>query len=489
MSKPVDKQDFLAGLTCRTQGWYVHHAPDEIPGPGLKWRFWIGDDVHERARRWLGAGTMLPRTPQDAAIAAAQDAVAKRNNTMFFEATFAWNGCVVRADAIRSHGTEWDLIEIKSGKSPDDGEKVKAEYVDDVAYTCMVARGAGLKVSRSFLVLINRDYRLNGTAEMFTYVDVTELVNARAAEMAAVADDVATKAAAAERPAPEMIFECKNCDFFATECVGRDIPDPLFIIPRINAKKFEALKQYERISRVPPDADLTPIQRGVVDVIQSGQPKVDLDELNILDTLQWPVRYLDFEAVTPHLPWFEDVAPYETLPFQYSLHVIDAPGAEVRHSEYLAPIADDWRRDMTETLLRDLGDAGSIVVYSGYEKGRLRALGERFPDLADKLNAAIERLFDLEVVFKKGYQHPGFGGRTSIKKVLPVMAPEPELSYKQLAVNNGDDATGVFGLMRVGVTDAEFVDAQRERLLEYCKLDTYAMVRLHSATEALRRDG
>jgi len=484
MTALVAKKAFLAGLLCRTQGWFVQHAPPEIPGPGLQWRFWVGGDVHERARQWLGAGTMLRRTPLEAAISETHEAVETFADKLLFETTFTWNGLVARADAIRSMGSEWDLIEIKSGKSPDEGEKLKADYVDDLAYTRMVAGGAGLKVSRCLLVLINRDYRLNGTAEMFAYLDISEQVNVRVAEMLEVAEDVALKVGGDARPEPAMILECKDCAYFDTECVGVGIPDPLFIIPRISAKKFDALKVYERISRLPPDADLTAIQRGVVDVIQSGQPRVDHDGLMILDQVRWPVRYLDFEAVTPHLPWFEGAVPYETVPFQYSLHLIEALGAEVRHIEYLAPIEGDWRRDMTEAMLRDLGDTGSIVVYSGYEKGRLRALGDTFPDLKSNLDAVIERLFDLEQVFKKGYQHPDFGGRTSIKKVLPVMVPE--LSYKRLAVNNGDDALGVFGLMRVKEMDEALVPAKREQLLRYCELDTMAMVRLHQTTLALR---
>jgi Domain of unknown function(DUF2779) len=493
MSSLVAKKAFLAGVTCRAQGWYVHHAPAEIPGPGLQWRFWAGADVHEKARAWLGppgAGTMLRRTPVDAAAADTRAAITTSFEGLLFEATFIWNGLVARADAIRPAGTAWDLIEVKSGKSPGEGDKLKQEYVDDLAYTQMVAHGAGLRISRALLVLINRDYRLNGSAEMFAYVDITDEVNARAAVFALVAEDIARSASAPERPEPEFIFACKDCPFFATDCLGVGVPDPLFIIPRINAKKFEALKAYGRIADLPPDADLTAIQRGVVDVIQGGRPRVDADALQVLDQLKWPVYYLDFEAVNPHLPWFEQTAPYETVPFQYSLHVLDSPGAEPRHFEFLAGIEGDWRLLMTETLLRDLGPPGtesaegSIVVYSGYEKGRLRALAQTFPTLEPQINAVLDRLFDLEPVFKNGYQHPGFLGRTSIKKVLPVMVPE--LSYKTLAVNNGDDALGVFALMRVGAMDAEHVPVQRKQLLEYCKLDTYAMVRLHQAAAKLR---
>ena len=486
MTTRVAKRAFLAGVTCRTQGWYLHHAPDEIPGPGLQWRFWVGGHVHERARAWIGDGMMLRRTPLEAAVEDTQASVADASHQLLFETTFVWNGLVARADAIRRHGIEWDLIEIKSGKFKPD-EKVNAEYVDDLAYTRMVAGGAGVKVARSLLVLINGEYRLNGTAEPFAYVDVTELVSARAAEFQAIADDVATKVAADERPTPELIFACRKCDYFESDCVGRGVPDPLFLIPRITEKKFEALKHYERISRLPADVDLTDTQRRVVDVLQAGTPKVNHDGLVVLDQVQWPVRYLDFESVSPPFPWFEECEPYQMVPFQYSLHQQDAPGADVVHKEYLAPADGDWRLYMTEVLLHDLGTTGSIVVYSSFEKQQLGLLAKTFPALADQINAVIARLFDLEQVFKSGYQHPEFLGRTSIKKVLPVMVRD--LSYKSLVVNNGDDALGVFGLMRVKVMDEAVVPAKREQLLRYCELDTLAMVRLHEAAAKLRGSG
>ena len=177
----------------------------------------------------------------------------------------------------------------------------------------------------------------------------------------------------------------------------------------------------------------------------------------------------------PHLSWFANRPPYDATPFQYSLHTVAQPGDTAEHVAYLAPAEGDWRRALTEQLLAHLGDSGSIVVYSSYEKTRLKALAELLPDLAGPLGHVVERLFDLERVFAQGYVHPDFGGRTSIKKVLPVMVPE--LTYDDLPVNNGDDAAGVFGLMRVGEYPTETHPAHRERLLAYCKLDTLAMLR------------
>ena len=211
-------------------------------------------------------------------------------------------------------------------------------------------------------------------------------------------------------------------------------------------------------------------------MIRSGEPRVSAG-LAQLDAVSWPAYYLDFETVSPTLPWFDQDGAHEQHPFQFSVHVCDAPGHVVAHHEYLAQCEGDWRRDFVERLLDVLGDAGSVVVYTDFEKKVLNAMANPFPDLADRIAMVIRRIFDLHAVVKSGYCHPGFQGRTSIKKVLPVMVPE--LGYEGMAVNEGNSASGVFGLMRVGVYHEESVEQHRRDLLEYCKLDTLAMVRVH----------
>src|SRR5437867_4012754 len=128
MTRFVDKRAFLAGRACLTQGWYVHHAPGEIPGPGLQWRFHAGADVARRAREWLGDGRYLPRTPLDSALQVTAEAVKDGKSNLLFEASFAWNRLVARADGLSRVEGGWTIIEIKSGKSPADGS-VKEEYL------------------------------------------------------------------------------------------------------------------------------------------------------------------------------------------------------------------------------------------------------------------------------------------------------------------------------------------------------------------------
>lgn len=478
---PIPKHAVLAALDCPTKGWRVLRESTAPASPGLEWRFHEGQQVQRLARTWLGPGTVLPGGRTQAALDSTTAAIANPSNALIFEASFASDGCIARADGLRRTTSGWELLEIKSGSfSPD--KKVKGEYMDDIGYTAAVMAASGVTPTRVTLVLVNADYT-HGTGDaLITATDVTTDALDRAAVFR---DNLADVAATLEgdAPAASLCFSCRNCDYYGTSCVDIGIPDPLFIIPRISEKKFDELKPFGRIAALPPDTKLTEIQAGIVDVIRTGVPSVDRAVLAALDVLTPPIYYLDFEAVAPAVPVFAGTRPYQKHPFQYSLHVLTVPG-EMEHREFLADHSTDWRRALAAALLDDLGNSGPIVVYSNYEELCLKQLAAWFPDLAPRLEAAIARLFDLERVVK-GYVHPGFQGRTSIKKVLPVMSPE--LSYDALAIAGGEDAAAVFAFMWLGVYPEGEHERHRAALLQYCHLDTLAMVRVHEGLKEVRR--
>lgn len=484
MSETIDKRIFLAGFDCHTRGWFAQRMEKEALSRGLSWRFHMGAEIGRAAREWLGPGRLLPTAPEEIAIAKTQQALSDPGGGILFEASFRSGAMVARADALKRDADGWRLIEVKSGSAPEPGKLVSDDYRDDIAYTASVAQKAGLKVGALSLVLLNRAYRLGGPAPQFMEVDVTAQAMPRVAEFQAHSTEIGARVTAPDKPKPIYQFGCKGCPFFATSCLGVGIPDPLFTLPRLSAAKFAEWREYLRLSDLPETVKLTDNQRQVWTVIRSGTPHIDPAELALMDEVAYPVHYLDFEAVSPPVPWFVDSPPYQAEPFQYSLHIRDTPDSPEEHVAYLAPSEGDWRRDLIVQLLEHLGDKGSIVVYSSYEKTRLNALSMLFPDLSDPIAAIVDRLFDLENVIKHGYIHPDFGGRTSIKKVLPVVAPD--LTYKGLAITNGEDAAGSFGLMRVGQIPLAQHKAEREALLKYCHLDTLAMLRLHEALLKLR---
>ena len=131
------------------------------------------------------------------------------------------------------------------------------------------------------------------------------------------------------------------------------------------------------------------------DAIVSGQPYVAKDLKQLLQPFGPPACYLDFEAMMPPIPLYEGTRPYQTIPFQWSLHSIDADGA-IAHKEFLADGINDPRRQFAETLIEALATSDvPIIVYSRYEQTRLRELATDFSDLGAPLDAAIARLRDL----------------------------------------------------------------------------------------------
>lgn len=90
-------------------------------------------------------------------------------------------------------------------------------------------------------------------------------------------------------------------------------------------------------------------------------------------------------------------------------------------------------------------------------------------------NHLNERVYDLGDFINHGmYIHPGFKGSWSIKNVLPVMVPE--LSYSDMEIGKGDQAMMLWWRLINDDLSMEEAEKTKMALLEYCKLDTWAMV-------------
>lgn len=201
------------------------------------------------------------------------------------------------------------------------------------------------------------------------------------------------------------------------------MPDPDPNLAKLGSKKdwLEKPRKYRATSAPkawPPDTAPT-INREMI--------KQFLDELNI------PYTFLDYETLMSLIPYFDGLRPYQQVPFQYSLHFLQTPDTSLEHREYLHQENSNPSRPLTEQLLADIGDVGTVLVwYEGFEKSRNTELGEMIPEYKHAMERLNGRVIDLMTPFKeKWYDDPRFEGSASIKKVLPVLCPE--LSYKHLA--------------------------------------------------------
>src|SRR5262249_52381806 len=148
------------------------------------------------------------------------------------------------------------------------------------------------------------------------------------------------------------------------------------------------------------------------------------------------------------------------------------------HSEFLDLSGYDPSARFAEALIAGCASVGPVFVYhAGFEAARIIELADRFPRLASPLLAINERLVDLLPVARRNYYHPAQHGSWGSKSVLPTIAPD--LSYDRLVgVQDGGMAmTAYLEAVHTQTTSAR-KDELRRQLLDYCSLDTYALVRL-----------
>ena len=280
------------------------------------------------------------------------------------------------------------------------------------------------------------------------------------------------------------------CEFW-DQCTADKPADWIRYLPRLSqasASDLEALG-IESISLIPPNFPLTSKQLIIRDATASGHPYVAPDLARLLRSCGPPACYLDFEAMMPPIPLYEGTRPYQTIPFQWSLHAIDADGV-LHHREFLAEGGCDPRRRFAETLIEALAAFdGPILVYSAYEQTRLKELAGEFPDLSASLNALIARLVDLLPIVRAAVYFPEFQFSNSIKSVAPALCPG--FGYDDLeGVADGAAASAAFLRLASGfLTIPEQVEQLRAALLTYCQRDTLAMVELHRALTRLALPG
>ncbi len=475
----ITKNIFLNTLFCRTFGWRLANGkiPKEL-SPTTLFRMEEGKEIGRRARAMFPEGVFVRETEYVTAAKRTAECLREHSCRNIFEGAFLFENFITRAD-ILTRATDdygWDLIEVKSSVNQ------KAEFIDDMAYTTLIAQEAGFSPNAVKLMLVDRNYRLGmDPQKLFQTVDCTEQVMARVDDFTPYLPLIGSLISQPIEPEPVLSYKCKNCEEFP-ECTGKDIDCPIFIIPRLQQKKADEMIEQGVVcvQDIPDDFPLSANQKKVVECVKCGLIRVDPVIKDMLQEIQWPAYYLDFETTMTALPLYPGIGPYEKIPTQYSIHFCDQCGCINIHRQYIANPKTDCRREFAERLLEDLAGGGSIITYSSFEKTVIRAVTDSFPDLGEPLRQIMNRIVDLEK-FVHRLDHPEFRGRTSIKVVLPVLVPD--LSYDGLEIANGDMAMVRFAMMARETIPEHKWEETCVALLEYCKMDTLAMVRLHEALE------
>ena len=489
----LSKSRYMAGLQCLKRLYletYCRELADPIDA-GQQARFDSGTGVGELARKRFPGGRLVHEKYYEHEQAARTTRRLLRTVPVppLYEAAFSFEGIRTRVDVLhKSDGPGFDLVEVKSTT------KVKPEHIPDVAIQMHVLEGVGIPVDRAWLMHVNNGYVYEGgpydLEQLFSLEDVTERARGFAADN--IPDDLAQMWEALQQetePDIETGGHCNKpytCSFFG-HCHRNEPEHPVRQLPRLGEKLWVRLREagIGAIRDVPADfPGLNDAHLRVRDSVIAGKPFVGPDLGETLNEIAYPASFMDFETVGPALPLYVGTRPYQTVPFQWSLHIRDADGT-LSHREFLNGDADDPRERFVLSLLDAVPSQGSVVVYSRYEKARLNELANLFPQYKSRLDALCARLFDLLEVVRSHYYHPGFHGSYSLKSTLPALAPD--LAYADLEIESGDLASIEYARMISSDTPESEKAQIRANLLAYCKRDTEALVRVMDALQAEAR--
>ena len=483
----LSKSRFMAGLQCLKRLYLEcnHRDLADPVSPGQQAIFDSGTAVGELARTRFPGGTLVEEEhfEHSQAVRTTEELLHDPSVPALYEAAFTSEGVRTRVDVLsRISDFEFDLIEVKSSTS------VKDEHIQDVAIQRHVVESSGVTVRATYLMHIDSCYVYRGgdyeVDQLFALADVSDEVGDYAefeltSDLARMWESLETEQTLQTETGPHCRIPYV-CPFFG-HCHQDEPEHPVRELPRLSKGLRDRLKTSggDALVDIPRDfPGLSGLQRRVLKSVASGEPWVGPDLASRLSEITFPASFLDFETLSPAVPLYRDTRPYQPMPFQWSLHVLDS-GGELTHRAFLDDAQDDPRERFVMSLLDAVPPEGSVVTYSSYETGVMNRLAQSFSQHADRLMDLCGRVIDLLQLIRGNYYHPGFHGSFSLKSVVPALVPG--LVYDDLDIPEGLTAAAAYaGLVAGEIPDSDG-QATREALLAYCARDTEVMVRLYDA--------
>ena len=490
----LSKSDFLNHQMCPGYCWMVKHRPELVPtdvDPLTTRRLHQGEVVEALVRTMYPTGVLIDTLDPIDALRRTEAAIAAGAETIFQAAVLTESGLLARADILTRapHGC-WDLIEVKASTDPRD-------HRIDAAFQAIAFMRAGYELRSIQIMHLDRAYRRAGEPnphQMMVFHDVTRYVDDHLMRVTEHIDRACAAIDDPETPAPcacHLNTKSRRCPTFAhfhPDLSGRG---GVYDLAMVHASTIRQVldRGVRRLEDWPADVRISDRQQRQLKAHRTGAELIDTPAIrSFVRDLLYPLHFLDYETAEAAVPRFDGHAPWQKVPFQYSLHVVERD-APPRHHQFLwtTPGVDPVRALATR-LEGEVGPVGSIVVWNkSFEAGCNRIMAELYPPAAPFLLDMNERMVDLADVISKGHWvHPAFGGRWSLKVVLPVVAPE--LGYDALAIGHGGLASVLWArcvLDEPGNVPEPERQAIFAALRDYCHLDTLAMVRTFTHIQRL----
>jgi hypothetical protein len=389
------------------------------------------------------------------------------------------DGCEAQIDLIARNESGTFLYLIRPVGRP------KRAHFFLLAYWKWVLQKNGIEVNDCFVVNLDNKYERKGKLD---FEDLTHITSVRSdVHMAmhnieGIVNTLQHVAKLPKCPTVDIGFHCtrpSECEL--TESCWQALPSPsvfdIFGLPKktkfnLYRKGCRTFKEgYEAIT---PD----PTQRKQAQAEFENKVFINKKSLSsFLSKIQYPIQFIDFEAVQFSIPRYQDTHPFEQIPFQFSMHYIEDESHVLEHVDFLASPGTDPRRKFAEALCETVFKTGTILAFNThFEKHTISTLAEQFPDLAGTLMDIHSRVIDLAIPFNSmDYYIKEMQGKRSIKSLFHALVDD--MPYYDLSIMNGEAASKVYCLLHT-VNDPTQKAKIRADLRRYCHMDTLAMVRL-----------
>lgn len=482
----LSKSKYCKAKQCNKILWLDKNKPEEMTEIGNESVLENGTKVGELARSYFGEYTNIEFNKDLSKMMFDTEKELKNTPNIITEASFNFDNNFCSVDILKNDIDGVEIYEVKSSTGVHD------IYLDDVSYQYYVLNNLGFNIKKVHIMYINSEYVRNGKLELdklFNIQDVTQIAISKQSEIKEkikeINDYMQKYDSAENEPEKKISMHCSNpydCVYW-NYCTKELPPNNIFDIRLMHKdKKFKLYNEGKIGFEDVLYEDINEKYSEQIDFeLNEKETKIEKDKIrDFLDTLSYPLYFLDFETFQQVIPEYDGVSPYMQIPFQYSLHYVENERGEVKHKEFLAESGIDPRRKLAERLIEDIPRNVCVTAYNmSFEKSVIKKLAQIYPDLSEHLLNIRENIKDLMIPFKERYYYcKAMQGSYSIKYVLPALFPnDPELDYHNLpVVHNGGEAMSMFAELEKYTKEEQ--KKIRDGLLQYCKLDTYAMVKI-----------
>lgn len=479
----LTKTDFIEYLDCDKSLWLKKNKREAYPDEPISlYEKRIQEDgykVEELTEKLFKNGIQVPSRN---AIEATKETL-KKGAGIYYQPEFLTpEGLLARVDILEKHEDgSFTILEVKSST------RVKPEHKKDACFQKYVMTQLGMEVKEVYVIHINKEYVLEGEEidyeAYFVKANLTETVEEIFEETVGEIEEALAFINQAE-------IDESNCDCLyktrSNHCrtftyFNPNIPEhSIYELNRIRKSSIKELVDagIMAIKDIPDSFRLNNLQEAQRESVITGKPVIDKAIIKQqLDSLQFPLHFIDYETYASAIPKLRGTRPHQHLVFQVSVHTMHESG-KIDHFDYLADELEMPSKLLT-ALEKFTGWEGTFISWhASFENSRNEDMMKLLPEFKDYLQFVVDHTFDLEKIFTLAlYVDARFKGSTSIKKVLPVLLPN--LSYEDLEIQDGTAALETWE--RYAVLHQRNLNRRQtsKNLKDYCERDTYAMVEIY----------